>query len=212
VPLTYTDKDVKSYDGELWRILKTAGPHALRWDQLRHWGPHEGMRFEPHPAGAPQVHPEAAVLYAASDFYTAFAEVFSDAHTIDRDAQSPALVSWIPSRPLRLLDVTTRSITRIFGAAAIQMIQERPVTHAWARALYQQCQWPIRTAHWRGSSDWPLTNMHSAAAFHVVIMSSTSQLKMASIEDSTRSDPVRTAAKRVGPGASVEGRPRRIEN
>lgn len=153
VPLTYTAANVKSYDGELWRILKTAGPHALRWDQLRHWGPHEGMRFEPHPAGAPQVHPEAAVLYAARDFYTAFAEVFADSHTIDRDAQSPALVSWIPTRPLRLLDLTTRSITHIFGAAAIQMIEDRSVTQAWARALYQQHDDDIDGIYSRSSVD-----------------------------------------------------------
>lgn len=47
-----------TFRGALWRVFRTAGPHALAWNELRHYGPIPGMRFDPQPP-PPSTDPDA---------------------------------------------------------------------------------------------------------------------------------------------------------
>lgn len=47
------------------------------------------------------------------------------------------MASWRPIRPLTVLDLTGRNVSRIFGAASVQMTENKVVTRAWARALFE---------------------------------------------------------------------------
>lgn len=137
-PITLTDKDIAPWTAPLWRITFDGSTTATPWAELREWGPAPDCRFDPHPPGTPTVHPGCGVLYAAADPVTTFAEVFNDSGVIDRTDGEPALVSWTPSRPLRLVNLQSRRVRRFFGAAAVQMVNDRDLTQAWARALVAQ--------------------------------------------------------------------------
>lgn len=134
-PASFTTESshLRRYEGPLWRIYRTTGPHALAWDELRHHGPVPGMRFDPHtlPRGD---HPDVGVLYTSTDPTTAFAEVYQQRRIIDRSQGSPMLVGWQPSRALTLLDLTSNWPVLNGAAASIQMGPKR-ATQAWARAV-----------------------------------------------------------------------------
>ena len=136
-PLPLSPSDVKEINVPLWRIFKTSGAHPSTWNEMREFGPLPSMRFDPHPAGVPQDHPGVGVAYAGEDFYTAFAEVFSDAHTIDRNEDIRVLAAWEPTRTLSVLDLTAREVPSFFGAASIQMTDDKVTTQTWARALFE---------------------------------------------------------------------------
>lgn len=103
-PLVADADDFLDYSGSLWRIYRTRGPHRQRWNQFRDFGPVCTMRWDPHPLPATE-QPDWAVGYAATDVATAFAEVFQDRRAITL-SPAQALAGWVPSRPLRLLDLT----------------------------------------------------------------------------------------------------------
>lgn len=136
-PLSLEPSDLTEIEGPLWRIFKTSGAHPSAWNELREFGPLPGMRFDPHPDGTPALHPGVGAAYASEDFYTAFAEVFSDSKVIDREEGRRVLAAWRPIRPIRVLDITGRNVSRIFGAASVQMTDNKNVTRAWARALFE---------------------------------------------------------------------------
>lgn len=92
-------------DRELWRVMRTSGPHVLPWGLTRRYGPLTQMRWDPHPAPRGE-HIDVGVLYAALDITTTLAEAFAATRCVETTAGNPHLVSWVPTRPLRLLDLT----------------------------------------------------------------------------------------------------------
>lgn len=127
---------LRSFEGALWRVFRTEGPHAVTWDQLRHYGPVPGMRFDPHPLPT-GMHRESGVMYAATRSHTALGEVFQSTRVIDRSMGGATIAAWIPSRTLRLLDLTSNWPV-LNGAAAAMMMDDKTTTQAWARAIDQR--------------------------------------------------------------------------
>jgi hypothetical protein len=127
---------IREYQGPLWRVFRTEGPHALEWDQLRHYGPIPDMRFDPQPP-PPGEHVENGVMYTATHSYTALGEVYQEDRVIDRAAGGATIASWIPSRVLKLLDLTTNWPV-LNGAAASMMMDDKKTTRAWAAAIFDQ--------------------------------------------------------------------------
>ncbi|GAB3199619.1 hypothetical protein GCM10027062_16780 [Nocardioides hungaricus] len=68
------------------------GDHVLPWSALRHWGPAESMRFDPHPP-PPKNHPGVGVLCTALDVETAVVETFGQQRTIDTADGRPKATS-----------------------------------------------------------------------------------------------------------------------
>lgn len=129
-------RHLRSYSGLLWRVYRTEGPHAVAWNELRHYGPIRKMRFDPHPPPA-DYHLDIGVMYAATDALTALGEVYQQRREITRSQGGPALVAWEPSRELVLLDLTTNWPV-LNGAAASIMMGPKRYTQAWARAIYER--------------------------------------------------------------------------
>jgi hypothetical protein len=127
--------DVRVWRGPLWSIFATVGPHALAWNELRHFGPATGMRFDPHPL-PPGVH-DVGVMYCATGPVTAFAEVFQASRRISRSELGRTLVSFTPARDLQLLDLTANWPVKNGGAASMQMGPKRH-TQNWAREIQSQ--------------------------------------------------------------------------
>ena len=116
----------------LWRIHRTTGTHVLSWNELRHYGPLPGRRFEPHD---PPPHEQVkAVLYLALDVVTCLAEVFQHTRLVDRHAGTPYLTAMQLTRTVRLLNLAGSWPTR---AGASQNINSgpRPRASAWARTI-----------------------------------------------------------------------------
>lgn len=67
-------------------------------------GPGRRMRFDPH-LPPPRVQ-DRGVCYTAFDLPTAIAEVFQETRAVNLRRGAPWLTAWLPSRPLRLLDLT----------------------------------------------------------------------------------------------------------
>lgn len=133
--LTFDTRDLVTFSSPLWRVHTVTGPHALRWNELRHFGPARTMRWDPHPP-PPSVHANHGVSYTAADPSTAFAEVFQRNRAIVVAADR-ALVGWQPSRPLGLLDMTGDWALRN-GASASLFAAPKPTTRAWAAAIHHQ--------------------------------------------------------------------------
>lgn len=130
------DEHLTQYEGPLWRLFRTEGPHALPWNELRHYGPVPNMRFDPHPEPK-AIHPNVGVSYTASLPFTAIGEVFQQFRVIDRTSGRPTLTSWFPARPLKLLNLTTNWPVKN-GAAAAMMMGSKRNTQAWARAIHEE--------------------------------------------------------------------------
>jgi hypothetical protein len=142
---------LRLFDAPLWRVFRTEGPHALEWNELRHFGPVPGMRFDPHPAAvgaaavrdpdpampAAAMHPDCGVMYAAAQPVTALAEVYQRTRVIDRGMGGATIVAWQPARALRLLDLTG-DWPVLNGAAAALMMAVTPATQVWARAIVER--------------------------------------------------------------------------
>lgn len=135
--LTLAEHDVVEVRRPLWRVHTIVGPHALRWNELRHYGPARTMRWDPHPP-PPAEHPDYAVSYAALDPVTVFAEVFQLPRAIIV-APDRALAGWVPTRALRLLDLTGDWALRN-GASASLFAAPKSTTRAWALAICDR--WP----------------------------------------------------------------------
>lgn len=124
------------YDGPLWRVYRQGGRHPSSWDELRHFGPARGMRFDPHPPPA-GVHPAIGVTYAATRPRTALAEFFQATRVINRSRDRVAIASWVPTRPLVLLDLSSNWPIMNGAAASIQMGPKRD-TQKWAHAVHER--------------------------------------------------------------------------
>lgn len=119
-----------------WRVHRSAGAHVVPWDRLRYYGP-AGARFDPHPA-PPGLHP-VGVTYAAADLLTALAEVFQQRRVINTVRSMPYATSWLPSRQLRLLDLTGLWPVRA-GASQALAAGRHDLSQAWAQAI--SSTWP----------------------------------------------------------------------
>lgn len=123
----------------LWHVANTSGSFATRFGAMRSFGPLASARFDPHPP-PPRDHPIERVLYAATDLVTALAERFQNGREIRcRQPSEPIVYSWMPTRPLRLLDVTDVSALRL-GASQVLSTGPKRHTRTWAIAL--RSTWP----------------------------------------------------------------------
>lgn len=154
-PLTRLDDDVLDEQPTLWRIHRTVGEHVLSWSALRHWGPADTMRFDPHPP-PPQVHPNVGVTYAALDVATAVTETFQQQRVIDPAGGRPKATSWKPTRRLRLLNLTDDWALRN-GASHSLASGPRSTCRTWARAIAQT--WPDLDGLWSQSTLTGRTNV-----------------------------------------------------
>ena len=127
---------VRTLSGSLWRVFRTEGAHSLAWNELRHYGPIPNMRFDPQPPPT-GTYLDIGVMYAATRPVTALGEVYQATRVIDRSMGGATIASWIPSRPLVLLDLTSNWPV-VNGAAAAMMMNEKASTQAWARAICER--------------------------------------------------------------------------
>lgn len=136
-PLVAEEGDFLSFGEALWRIHRTRGRHRQRWNDLREFGPISTMRWDPHPS--PQgVYPGAAVSYASPNVATAFAEAFQHRRAITLSS-AQALVGWMPSRELRMLDLTGQWLLHN-GASSSLAGGRKDRCRAWSHAIGQT--WP----------------------------------------------------------------------
>ena len=117
----------------VWRIYFRGGRHPTRWNHFRLVGPTDA-RFD-HQLERPQDQ-QRAVLYAASDPKTCFAEVFQRTRLVNRRHKEPWLVGFETAVTAPLLDLTGAFATRA-GASMALMTAARSVSRSWARAFYQ---------------------------------------------------------------------------
>jgi hypothetical protein len=149
---------IVEFHAPLWRVYKTRGGYPQAWDELRHFGPVDDMRFDPHPL--PQgIHSDSGVLYAATLPHTALGEVYQETRHIQRAFQGNAIVSWTPTRPLALLDLTSNWPVINGGAASMQM-DDKEHTREWAHAIDLQFGADIDgLAHRSSINDQPMVTL-----------------------------------------------------
>ena len=116
-----------------WRIYFRGGRHPTRWGDFRHVGPTDA-RFDHH-LGQRATHQSRAVLYAAGDPTTCFAEVFQRTRVVNRWHKDPWLVGFHTSAFSSLLDLTGSFATRA-GASMALMAGARSVSRNWACGFY----------------------------------------------------------------------------
>ena len=118
----------------LWQVANTAGPYAVRFGQMRSFGPLPTARFDPHPP-PPADHPVERVLYSAADLVTALAERFQHNREIrGTQPSAPGVYAWAPTRPLHLIDLRGVGALRL-GASHVLNTGPQSSTRAWARAI-----------------------------------------------------------------------------
>ncbi len=116
-----------------WRIYFRGGRHPTRWGDFRHVGPTDA-RFDPH-LGRGATYQDRAVLYAAEDPITCFAEVFQRTRVLNRWHKDPWLVGFHTAAFSSLVDLTGSFTTRA-GASMALMTGARSVARDWARGFY----------------------------------------------------------------------------
>jgi len=117
----------------LWRVYFRGGSHPMAWNQFRSHGPMPSGRFDHH-GGQPN-DPRRAILYAAVEGPTCFAEVFQVARVINRHRRDPWMAGFCTTAALDLLDLTGNWPTRAGGSMAINT-GPRPRAQRWARAIH----------------------------------------------------------------------------
>lgn len=134
-PLVIDRSDIKTFSSKdpLFRIHTVQGQHPMQWNGLREFGPLRQMRWDPQPLPR-DFHPGFGVAYCATDPTTAFAEVFQSRRII-RVTSTRALSAWMPSRELKLLDLTGLRATRN-GASASLHSAPKSTCRAWAQAIH----------------------------------------------------------------------------
>ena len=116
-----------------WRIYFRGGLHPTRWGDFRHVGPTDA-RFDHH-LGKRATQQDRAVLYAAGDPTTCFAEVFQRTRVVNRWHKDPWLAGFHTAGQSPLLDLTGSFATRA-GASMALMTGARSVSRNWARGFY----------------------------------------------------------------------------
>ncbi|MFT4010511.1 MAG: RES domain-containing protein [Nocardioidaceae bacterium] len=126
--------DTTTWSRPLFRIHRVAGAYPAQWNQFRMFGPIEGCRWDPHPLPRAD-HPGYGLLYTATDPAAALAEAFG-AHRLIRRSAQMALTGWEPTRPLRLLDLSSNWPIR-HGAGRALSAGPRSTCRAWARGILE---------------------------------------------------------------------------
>ena len=122
----------------LWRIFSTGGTHPARWNQFRHWGPGDEMRFDHHllsSSGTPTIQPRG-ILYAALAPIICIAEYFQRDRAIDRTTRQPYLAAFDLAASLTFLNLTGIWPTRAGYSMAINS-GPRALSRAWSCAIYE---------------------------------------------------------------------------
>lgn len=134
-PLAISQSDIITFSKKdpLFRIHTVHGQHPMPWNGLREFGPLREMRWDPHPSPL-DFYPGVGVAYCTTDPTTAFAEVFQFRRTI-RINTDQALSAWLPSRELRLLDLTGLWATQN-GASASLHSAPKSTCRAWSKAIH----------------------------------------------------------------------------
>lgn len=118
----------------LWRVHAGSGPHGLRWDELRSFGPLPSGRFDPHVEPA---HEQAELVgYFAHDWASCLAEVFQTNREIRPRRNDPWITGFETAGPVRLLDLRDTWAVAIGASHAINT-GPKNVCRAWSRALRQ---------------------------------------------------------------------------
>lgn len=130
------DRNVRNVPARsvIWRVYFRGGRHPTGWCDFRHVGPVDA-RFDHHLGDEP-TEQARAVLYAAEDPVTCFAEVFQKTRVINRWHMEPWLVAFECGVGVRLLDLTGPFATRA-GASMGLMTGPRSVARNWARGFYE---------------------------------------------------------------------------
>jgi hypothetical protein len=159
--LTCEPGDVVSIRPTLWRIHRVRGAHVLPWNGFRIFGPLLSARYDPHPE-PPGDHAGSGITYAATDLTTSVAEVFQTSRTVVV-TDDLALTAWIPTRDLRLLDLTGTWALRN-GAAQALTAARRPTCRAWSAAIHST--WPDLEGLWAPSTltGSPIVALYESAA------------------------------------------------
>lgn len=108
----------------------------MPWNMPRRYGPIPSMRWDPHPEPT-RSHDSCGVIYVSTTVATVVAEVFQDRRVIDITTDNPVLLPWVPTRPLRLLNLTEGWTLRN-GAAHSLMYEDKATCRSWARAIYHR--------------------------------------------------------------------------
>lgn len=118
---------------EIMRIYDPAkhGMHAL---SFRNFGPLHRFDHHRHPASAPDVDNDRAILYGGFTLSCCIVEVFGDTGIIEPGTKWAAILSL--QRPLNLLDLRGTGAMRAGTVAAVSKEADRNVTQAWARYFY----------------------------------------------------------------------------
>jgi RES domain len=134
-PLEAEDLRILPAGTVLWRVYFAGGGHPSSWGEFRDFGPVKAARFDHHVP--PPRRQDRAILYAAEQGPTCFAEAFQAARVINRTRRTPWLVSFALAREVRLLDLAGAWPTR---AGASQAVSSGPRSRAreWSRAVHEQ--------------------------------------------------------------------------
>ncbi|MFA0848519.1 RES family NAD+ phosphorylase [Curtobacterium sp. WHRI 8282] len=134
-PLVADDRHWVSWTNRVWRVheQKTGRPG---WDELRHFGPVDGQRFDPQdpPTGD---HKPQGVQYVAGTMLVAVTETFQRTRMIPVHNKALWLYGWTPARPMRLLDIRS-DFGATNGASASFNAADKATTREWARAAHRQ--------------------------------------------------------------------------
>lgn len=135
-PLTVEAGEIIDFDAALWRIHRTAGAHPSAWNAMRTYGPLPSMRRDPQPLPVGD-HPGYGVSYTATTPQTPFYEVFQDRRAITlTDSQS--ISAWVPTRRLRLLDLTDSRWLVRNGASASLPHTRKDTCRRWSHEIWEQ--------------------------------------------------------------------------
>ena len=121
----------------LARVYFTAGDHATRWNEFRHYGP-TSARFDHHlkdGRGQPFVQ-ERSIFYCAAMADTCLAEVFQETRRFNRTRNAPWLAIFVLERDIGLLDLTGAFATRVGASMAIN-VGNRARAREWAKRFYE---------------------------------------------------------------------------
>lgn len=132
--LAGTPAEYAEIDDVLWRLHSPHHPgHPMRWDETRSYGPLTTARFDPW-LPPPKEHTPEGVAYFGMDVPTCLAEVFQDTRHVNTSRRGLQLTAFVPTRPLRLLDLRDSWPIRI-GASHLINSGPRRRCREWAHAL-----------------------------------------------------------------------------
>lgn len=131
----------------IYRIFRTGGAHPVSWPTFRDYGPLIGGRFDHHVPpkgsstaramlyGAANVGDKAANVGDEAAIATCLVEAFQATRVIDRSDLTPYLAAFIPTRPLRLLDLRHNWPARAGTTGALNA-GPHSRSHQWSRKIY----------------------------------------------------------------------------